>query len=203
MSADNRTVHTDALATLGTIISENEKRDAIHLAVIPTVAQHSLRPGEHVQATGDVGPNPVGIVDPFLPARGVRRGEWFWLVIYPRQINSLRHVWTHPAFPDEKPQEIEQCQTKIREDAETRLRAITDSWEGPDYDTFVKLAINGRAGDENDSQYYGNSWNIEGEYIYSYGRDASGEIPPEAWDLVETITGKKVKDRPQYFSCSC
>src|SRR5690242_3701044 len=96
---DNRTVHTDALETLGSIIDEREKRDAIHLAVCPVVAQEPLSPGDHVTADGwgaryrkDV--NPVGIVDPFLETN-VNQGEMFWLIIYPRKISSLRHVWSH------------------------------------------------------------------------------------------------------------
>ncbi len=43
--SDTRTVATDALAMLGTIIDENAKRDAIHLAVIPMVAGHWMDPG--------------------------------------------------------------------------------------------------------------------------------------------------------------
>jgi hypothetical protein len=105
MSTDTRpTPHTDALDTLGSIITENEKRDAIHLAVYNAVAAHTLRPGDDVgfQADGAVGiytDNPVGIVDPFLKSN-VQKGQRFWLVVYPRQITSLRHVWTHPAFPE-------------------------------------------------------------------------------------------------------
>lgn len=99
MGADKRKVSTDALETLGKVINSKEKRDAIHLAVEPTQAKQTLRPGQHVGVDGTTN-NPVGIVDPFL-ARPVKEGEWFWLVIYPRQIHSLRHVWTHPAFPDE------------------------------------------------------------------------------------------------------
>lgn len=38
MSADKRSIHTDALHTLGTIIGEGEKRDAIHIAVEPCIA---------------------------------------------------------------------------------------------------------------------------------------------------------------------
>jgi len=107
-NADKRTVHTDALATLGTIIDEHQKRDAIHLAVIPAkCASEVLRPGQHVRyVDGDaIGLYPgeddgIGIVDPFL--RGpVKFGERFWLVIYPRVITSLRHVWQHPGIPDE------------------------------------------------------------------------------------------------------
>jgi hypothetical protein len=97
-NAEKRTVSTDALETLGTLITPAEKRDAIHLAVNPTKAKQNLRPGQDVGIDGTIN-NPVGIVDPFLK-RPVKEGEWFWLVVYPRQINSLRHVWTHPAFPE-------------------------------------------------------------------------------------------------------
>ena len=45
---DKRTVATDALLTLGTIIGPAEKRDAIHLAVEPVIAGEKLRPGDHV-----------------------------------------------------------------------------------------------------------------------------------------------------------
>lgn len=103
MSADNRSTHTDALASLGTIINENEKRDAIHLAVEPVIAGTDLLPGDHIALNyGRAVRAPLGqglgIVDPFLTQR-VNEGDRFWLVVYPRQITSLRHVWEHPAFP--------------------------------------------------------------------------------------------------------
>lgn len=103
MSADKRTVSTDALETLGTIIGENEKRDAIHLAVLPVVAMHKMHAGDHVGmvdgGASSRAPSLIGIVDPFLK-NAVQEGERFWLVIYPRKINSLRHVWTHPDVDD-------------------------------------------------------------------------------------------------------
>lgn len=97
---DKRTVHTDALETLGMIINDHEKRDAIHLAVEPVKARVKLFPGQDVEIQAHEafpGDNPVGIVDPFLKS-AVLPGEYFWLVVYPRQITSLRHVWTHPKF---------------------------------------------------------------------------------------------------------
>ena len=111
--ADKRSVSTDALETLGTIIGPGEARDAIHLAVEPVVAGERLKPGENVglgpdgkaysPETGLTFPGcrqvkALGIVDPFLKAP-VKAGEMFWLVVYPRQIRSLRHVWEHPDFP--------------------------------------------------------------------------------------------------------
>jgi len=105
MSADNRSTHTDALATLGTIIDNTAARDAIHLAVLPVVAGENLAPGHHIYLNGDkafeaVTGKGLGIVDPFL-LEPVAKGERFWLIVYPRQITSLRHVWEHPNFPTE------------------------------------------------------------------------------------------------------
>jgi hypothetical protein len=103
MSADNRTVTTDALETLGMVHFKPEARDAIHLAVEPVEAGENLSPGDHVSLTDGKAyftgtAKKVGIVDPFLPAP-VKAGDRFWLVVYPRQISSLRHVWEHPDFP--------------------------------------------------------------------------------------------------------
>jgi hypothetical protein len=103
-SADKRSVTTDALETLGTIHTTPQHRDAIHLAVEPVIAGQSLRPGAHIVVEKGIAYQTefgkgLGIVDPFL-ADWVKKGEAFWFVMYPRQVHSLRHVWTHPAFPD-------------------------------------------------------------------------------------------------------
>lgn len=107
MSGDKRSVSTDALETLGTIIGPEQKRDAIHLAVIPAYAGHTLRPGDDIGII-DLTTNPPtmghcdeskAIVDPFLKNL-VAKGDIFWAVIYPRKITSLRHVWSHPDFPE-------------------------------------------------------------------------------------------------------
>lgn len=74
-------------------------RDAIHVAVVPVTAAERLRPGDHVDAAGGTEGKPVGIVDPFLTAP-VRKGERFWLFLYPGTIRSLRHHWQHDAFPE-------------------------------------------------------------------------------------------------------
>lgn len=105
VSTDKRTVATDALATLGTILGPNEKRDAIHIAVLSMTADHIHAPGAHVGivAPGRFGAsaNPIGIVDPFLKTY-VERGQKCWVMLYPGQVTSLRHVWTHPALGDDE-----------------------------------------------------------------------------------------------------
>lgn len=197
MSDDKRKVSTDALETLGTIIGPDEKRDAIHLAVIPAQAKHSLRPGEHVQANGSTGPDPVGIVDPFIPTT-IHTGDWFWLVIYPRQITSLRHVWSHPAFPEElQPGSVGFKHTK--EESKLWLTAWLDSSDTPlNYEQFIDLLENHsvRLSD------YAHA-NLDESYIHIFGRDACGEIPSEVWDHVENILGRRQVLRPTYFSCGC
>lgn len=103
-AGDKRAVATDALETLGTIHAKQEHRDAIHLAVEPVRAGQKLAPGQHIVVKDGVAyaTDPgqgIGIVDPFILGY-VAEGERFWFVMYPRQVHSLRHVWTHPAFPD-------------------------------------------------------------------------------------------------------
>lgn len=90
---------------------ENPGRDAIHVAVAPVFAGMLLEPGQHVcinpsDYTAWTSPPSkgvmVGIVDPYLKGP-VKRGERFWLFLYPNTITSLRHVWTHPMFTIQVP----------------------------------------------------------------------------------------------------
>lgn len=115
MSADSRSPITDALETLGMIHFKQEKRDAIHLAVEPVEAAVNLKPGQrigiiegkaywagwHIQTETEIDKLVPyhGIVDPFLPET-VQAGEFFWFVMAPRMVKSLRHVWEHPDFPE-------------------------------------------------------------------------------------------------------
>lgn len=111
MSNQKHTVSTDALDTLGTCpIPENSGRDAIHLAVEPAIAGQLLMAGDRVKIVDGVAvarvnngdsDDATGIVDPFLVRPGfVEKGQKFWFVVLPRTITSLRHVWSHPAFPE-------------------------------------------------------------------------------------------------------
>ncbi len=95
---------------LGRLLTGNPGRDAIHIAIIPTTAQETLRPGQRVTRSGR-GVNgsavsrhaeaAVGIVDPYL-RQPVMAGEMFYLCLFPRTVTSLRHAWTHPAYDDER-----------------------------------------------------------------------------------------------------
>lgn len=201
--SDKRSVTTDALEVLGTLpIDSSVGRDAIHLAVEPVVALETLAPGQDVgltQGGAASWANHVGIVDPFLK-RKVRKGERFLLVVYPRQITSLRHVWTHPAFADVDTPKTDTDASKAA--SEAWLRNFCDNNDCPGYESMMEIISNPDGVQLSDEEYYGKSY-IDGDYIHISGADAHGTIPDEFWDHAEIVLGQRVKHRASYFSCSC
>lgn len=104
---------------LGKIITTEQHRDAVHIAVAPVEAKTRFRPGYPVSLDQDgkayLGTDPVGIVDPFLQD-AVQPGQRFWLFLFPGSITSLRHEWTHPAF----------CASDERYESEKWLRSYAE-----------------------------------------------------------------------------
>jgi hypothetical protein len=203
-NAEKRSVSTDALETLGTIHTREEHRDAIHLAVEPVTAAEDLIPGQDVGllAPGIAGrcSKPVGIVDPFIGHPGefsqklVKKGEKFWLVLYPRQITSLRHVWSHPAFPEEpeqKPHEFtDEENQKIREvfnklDVhEPWLRSYADTI-GVTYQELLE---------------HTQDWVDNGEVWCDGSKFISVDLPHEFWEHYQEVTGTKVdRGKQEHF----
>jgi hypothetical protein len=208
MSGDKRSVATDALETLGTIFEKGTgKRDAIHVAVEPVIAGHDLLAGDDISVKDGIAISAedgkgVGIVDPFLEYI-VRKGESFWCLLYPRTIKSLRHVWSHPDFPDAEFHEEQIVTAQDKAESEEWLRDFCDRTDCPGYETVMNVVKscheNGSYRDEKeDTGAY-----LDGEYFRFNGMDARGEIPPEFWDHVEVVLGVKIKNRATWFSCSC
>lgn len=195
MTVQTHTVTTDALATLGTIIDESAGRDAIHLAVEPVVAAEKLFPGQHVGfVEGGVGTSklPVGIVDPFV-AGFVAPGQRFWLVVYPRQITSLRHVWEHPSFPDAVAA-IEEVPAEPSKEASVKwMTAWAVKHMSIDY---YGDGVRSPEASYADAIYAGHNHNI-GPY-----EEARDHIDDEWWGHWEAITGER-GSRDSYFSCGC
>lgn len=201
MSADKRSTYTDALASLGTLdLGENPGRDAIHLAVEPCIAGERLFPGQDIGLVdGKASPKAgklLGIVDPFIKGQ-IIEGERFWLIVYPRQITSLRHVWSHPDFEESK-------QTSLG-----NTKAMSEKWlrdwcatcdDAPTYEDLIAVMTGGKV---SESEGYGARWVNQGDYLLSHGIDAYGEIPLEVWVHVENVIGKKLDSYPAHFSCSC
>ena len=185
MSGDKRSVTTDALDTLGQFHWDDQHRDAIHLAVEQVRAGEELAPGQHIDVRNGIASATevnmgLGIVDPFLD-RPARKGERFWFVMYPRMVHSLRHVWSHPAFPDEKGV----ASTKAA--AESWLRHWCQTHDAPSYEDFIEEA------EQNQNE----------EYLHMGNRDAHCQIPDAVWDRVAIVTGRRDLVRAKYFSCSC
>lgn len=194
--SDKRKVSTDALETLGTIFTEGE-RDAIHLAVEPVIAGESIRPGQDItirdgQAYGANGYLPdekmLGIADPFLK-NVIRPGQKFWLVVYPRQITSLRHVWSHPDFPESiQPHD----QSGISDPVEASKAWITAFAAELDQ-TYSRLM---RAADQ---WYYDNDCTYDNSEVY---KDHYHKFP-EFWEHYKIVTGREPSGKDSFFTCSC
>ena len=221
---DSRSPHTDALDTLGTIHTHIEKRDAIHLGVEPVVAGECLDPGDRIgiidgkaydagtTRKGKIVPY-MGIVDPFLD-RGLDRGDRFWLVVPPRKITSLRHVWEHPDFPDSISLEMSQQKNSNNssgEPTEEQLQETLILMGDPVAIAKKKIA------DIADSLEVTVEWLMDNadmvqdgndEYVYHPDGSEVGEgmgIPDEFWPAYATVKEKKPEEVSTglYFTCSC
>jgi hypothetical protein len=171
---------------IGQLITMNEQRDAIHIAVLPVTAFVPLAPGqpvrfavqgnaEIVMACEQDHPYCIGIIDPFLPL-AVSEGEHCWVFVTPNTITGLRHEWTHPLV-----------------DGEDR-RAIAEFWlrefapKVPiDYDDMM-LQLRERGG-----VYIGEDLN--------YGEDLSDENIDILKKHFLTLTGIQLGDVG--FRCAC
>lgn len=197
---DTGTLPGTALETLGFTFDADLGRDAIHLATIASVSDERLFAGQHVGLTKDGKVSAkveklIGIVDPFL-ANGVFPGQRFWLVLYPRTITGLRHVWTHPAFEDSPAKATPAPPKRDVAASEDWLRNFIGASDCPSYD----VVMNTIKEDWDDGVISGS---MDGKYLYFGGREAHGEIPPEFWEHVEVVLGHPPRAKPSYFSCSC
>ncbi len=188
-----RSVTTDALETLGTIIDDQQKRDAIHLAVEPVVVgDEDHTPGCHVTVRDGISyripsghASALGIIDPFLDRTAdIKKGDRVWFVMYPRTVHSLRHVWTHPAFRDEVAVALDQATAERRAEAERWIRAYLEE-EGFDYGHIMRQVAAMITDDINSGS--GSDFHPSGEF----------------WAHAEIAIGVKLVHRPDYFKCGC
>jgi hypothetical protein len=210
---------------IGKIITVQQHKDAIHMAVAPVVAQCPLTPGEHVgilpdgTASNTAKPH-IGIVDPFLPHKtfAVKEGETFWLFLYPGSITSLHHEWTHPAFEKKPEPEPEFDGSPVR----VNRTAGRPKVKGP---TMAQVEAERKAAALEAAKLWMRAWAVEHmgddydghvseddafdnaiqaghhHHVGSY-ESARDHIDKEWWDNWELITGEK-GERNEYFSCAC
>jgi hypothetical protein len=176
---------------LGKILNGTEQRDAFHVAVAPVAASQVLPIGEHVgllpDGTASRSADAIGIVDPFLE-RPVKKGERFYLWLYPNTVTGMRHHWEHPAFVEQQ-QSTLPTSGKDLSVSEQWLRDYADSID-QSYESLMEVA----AGYLSHSEYLCEGDRYEGVYT-----------PDEFWTHYEAVTGTKVGDneRGSFFSCSC
>lgn len=222
---DKRTPHTDALETLGMIHQHDEKRDAIHLGVEPVEAAVELEPGQRIGMykglayPADSFPegNPIkvlGIVDPFLNGL-VFKGQRFWLVVMPRQITSLRHVWEHPDFPDSRETSHPVAVVKAWDDlsdAERKTHVSIGTELGKAWEFLENYAreLSDYDGDITAEQLFDQGLEaIEDPTGYTYlvgGSSMEGERPSaEFWEAMSVLLNRDLSniEKPNFFSCSC
>lgn len=201
----------EPINSIGKILTGNEERDCIHIAIFPAIAAETLRRGDEVglvygttnlvKCMDSVYDLPaIGIVDPFLGIKrfqdektdyagdkfrkyfvNVNKGERCWVFLYPGTVTGMRHHWKLPAI-DSIPQP--------KSDSEKWLREFADKWNF-DYDQMVAGA------QESDG------------YVVARGIDlhSSEELGGEDkifWHHIENLTGKKFdKEHMDSFGWSC
>lgn len=183
-----------------------DERDAIHIATAAVFATENLNPGDHVgfvtkdnDKMGRSEIAPLGIVDPFLP-KPVKKGERFWVFLYPGTIQSLRHNWSHPSF------DVRQQLIRAIEETPAKKRMKTFAASLPEYacsygskderhdPISFEMLIDRATAFVNGGEYWSEGDRFEGQDLYD-----------EFWDDFEELTGLKVPedDRYSFFDCSC
>lgn len=178
---------------LGLLAPVSAARDATHLAVVPVIAATEMEHGTHCEVRSDgtagLGDNPIGIVDPFLKDN-VKKGERFFLCLYPRTVTGLRHVYDHPALDA-----IATDEASRKQRSEQWLRAFCASADCPGYEMTIGMAV--------EHGQHGSARGYDDEYLHFNDMDAHGEIPAEFWEHLEVVSGRKMTRRATHFSCAC
>lgn len=217
---------------LGQIITTEQHRDAIHIAIAPVTATERMSPSQHVgideQGRATSKATKIGVVDPFL-TRAVNAGERFWLFLYPGSITSLRHSWTHPAFASVR------SQTPVPT-MDARRAFLAEIALAPDDPTPHRIYADWlEENGEIEEAHRHRTWTVEraraelqlrsmaDRYRIGYQElidgAASGEggcfgddDGPQAtrdyqfWEWIEAVTGKEFSDEHRdntYFRCAC
>lgn len=176
---------------IGKILNDHiAERDAIHVAVIPVVAEHKLTPGQRIGLTPNglasgTADKHIGIVDPFLTC-DVRMGQRFFMFLFPNTVTGMRHHWRHPDVEDYNATNCNPDKEKARAILEQAAKRVGLSFDEviEDMRTFL----------------------LSGHYRIEGGRwEGAGLWDNKYWDAYEIWTGKTApdEDRGGVYSCSC
>lgn len=178
----------DTIKLIGKLVEGDPNRDAIHMAVAPVVAARTLSEGKHVgldengNAT-DAAVTLIGIVDPFLK-KIVRKGERFWLFLYPGTITSLHHVWEHPAFKTPNTSDNRAASVAWLKNYAVKVRPYDADSPDLAYSNFMNAIESGEHSSYGDSIY-------------------RGDEPSELWTHLAIVLGRPINPENISFTCSC
>lgn len=188
---------TDTL-NLGEIITTDQHRDAVHVAVAPVTAAGRLSPGEPVGFVGDtpgtVGAvnarhKSIGIVDPFLKGP-VFKGERFWLFLYPGSITSLRHEWEHPAFGVATADADAEAKAMAKATAKAWIEELARKLRQP-YEDLMAAAL---------------LWVEDGDYT-NLGSERHKDVTEATWFTFwkhwSRLTGRTCEAPESFYNCVC
>lgn len=162
-------------AKIGKLLDKGEKRDAIHIAVLPVVCDMDMKPGSRVavELVGDEyhayvdKTSGIGVLDPFLSDQ-VTRGSRCYVFIDPLTVVGMRHDWSHPA--------LEVLPRVAKAKAEMRITEIAEA-NGMTFDLLMEAA---------------REWVEHGE-VYTLDDSQGGlGIPSDFWDHYEVLTGMRI-----------
>lgn len=179
-------------AEVGKILQPGEQieRDAIHVAIIPVIADMILYPGQSVGVCEkqipkvDTMSESVGIVDPFLKDR-VFPGQWFYLFLFPRTASNLRHNWSHPAF-FENTKDIQKSIEWLKDFAQRYNFSYENDRDGCYEEMMRTIKVYLDRGTSDRDCWHGI------------------ELDNTFWDHVEAVLDQKIVDyRTEYIPCSC
>lgn len=180
----------EAQTSIGKILNEPARRDAIHFAVAPVVAADDIRAGAHVGLLPDGRAScdamiQIGIADPFL-LRDIKAGERFWLFLYPNTITTLRHEWEHPAFSSaeiSRDDHVAKSQAWI--DAHAELLGLTADVMLSNAERWLRTE---NYTVQHDSERWRDNFN-----------------PAEFWHHYEVVTGTAVdpEKKQSFYCCTC
>lgn len=180
---------------LGKIITGEQHRDAIHVAVAPVTASEKLYPGQPIGVIGgdkvSAGGAHVGIVDPFLQMP-VFEGQRFWLFLFPNTVTGMRHEWQHPAFSDATAASINVAPLATGNAEESR------KW----IESFAERIQQ----DYGDLMGAADRYAEHGDYTYDSSESYKNHWDDfeEFWKHYEVVAGKKGPEKGDtFFTCPC
>jgi hypothetical protein len=171
---------------LGELITdESAERDAIHIAVAPVIAGDYLNPGQQVTLDWNgyavaTSSDAIGVVDPYLPG-SVKRGQRFWLMLYPNTITSLRHEWKHPRFFPKPTKEV------VMSVSEAWLREFAEDYY-TDYQSMMESVAEALRDGDDCLGCLGSSSDVNYEKF---------------WYHYKELTGSSPDTEDKWFRCAC